>query len=192
MATLSRSVEVDSVFVGWSEQEKRWNWPETASVVAGLVVIALLAVWIAVDDDAYLRPLDDANLAFHEAGHMFYGILGSTLGLYGGTLGQLTFPAIAAVSFFRRREPVSCAVAVAWFGQNWFNIAHYAADAQAQELPLVGGGEHDWFNILSRWSVLHHDQTVAQVMRVGGWALVLGSLASLGWGAWRAKRPLHE
>src|SRR5262249_17788387 len=153
----------------------RWSWPARSTLLAGAVAIGLLALWIALDSDGYLRPLDDANLAFHEAGHMFYGVLGPTLGLYGGTLGQLTFPAIAAGIFFWRRDPVGFAVPLAWLGENCFNIARYAADARAQALPLVGGGEHDWNHILTRWHALDADHTVARVLRIVGWLLVLGA-----------------
>jgi hypothetical protein len=30
-----------------------------------------------------------------------------------------------------------------WSGQNWGNISVYIKDARAEELPLVGGGEHE-------------------------------------------------
>lgn len=162
----------------------RWQPPGRAAWTAGVAVIGLVALWLAVDDDGYLRPLDDANLAFHEAGHMVYGLLGATLALYGGTLGQLTFPALAAGSFYRRREPVGLAVALAWLGENAFNIARYAGDARAQELPLVGGGEHDWFHILSRWSALERDHAVASGFRLIGWLLVVGAG---GWLLWRGR-----
>ena len=158
-----------------------WRPVPRSHTIAALIGLGLLALWMAVDDDAYLRPLDDANLAFHEAGHHIYGLFGSTLALYGGTLGQLTFPAVAAATFFWRREPIGTAVGLAWLGQNCGNIARYAADARAQALPLVGGGEHDWFHILSRWHALGADHTVAAAFRLIGWALVLGAAAWLAW-----------
>lgn len=157
-----------------------WERPAPARAVAGVIAIALLALWMAVDGDGYLRPLDDANLAFHEAGHLVYGVLGDTAGLYGGTLGQLSFPLVTAAVFWWRRDPVGLAVVVAWLGQNLGNVARYVADARAQELPLVGGGEHDWFNILSRWSALTADHAVARAFAVSGWILVLGAGAWLG------------
>ena len=82
-----------------------WRPVPRSHTIAALIGLGLLALWMAVDDDAYLRPLDDANLAFHEVGHQIYGLFGSTLALYGGTLGQLTFPAVAAATFFWRRDP---------------------------------------------------------------------------------------
>ncbi len=151
--------------------------------MAGIVAAGLCALWMAVDGDGFLRPLDDANLAFHEAGHLIYGVFGDTASLYGGTLGQLSFPAIAAGVFFVRRDPIGFAVCVTWFGQNLSNIARYVADARAQELPLVGGGDHDWTSILERWSALDADHRVAGAFRGVGWILVLGSLVWLvvGW-----------
>jgi hypothetical protein len=75
-------------------------------------------------------------------------------------------------------------------GQNLVNIARYAADARAQELPLVGGGEHDWFHILTRWHAVDADHRVASVFRTTGWLLVLGAGAWLAWRAWSARaRP---
>jgi len=164
-----------------------WTWPARHVLGFGAVAIGLCALWMALDGDDYLRPLDDANLAFHEAGHLIYGVFGDTAALYGGTLGQLTFPGIAAGVFFVRRDPVGFAVSVSWFGQNLANIARYVADARAQELPLVGGGDHDWTNILTRWSALDADQRVAGVFRSLGWILVLASLAWLII-AWRRAR----
>jgi hypothetical protein len=157
-----------------------WRPPSPGARWGALVAIGLLALWMASDDDGYLRVLDDANLAFHEAGHLFFGALGETLGLYGGTLGQLVFPAVAAATFFVvRREPASLALAGAWLGQNLTNIARYAADARTQALPLVGGGEHDWTNILGRWDALGADQAVAAVFRISGWLIVLAAAAWL-------------
>jgi hypothetical protein len=162
-----------------------WQPPSRAGAIGALVALGLLALWMATDDDGYLRVLDDANLAFHEAGHLVFGVLGDTAALYGGTLGQLTFPAIAAATFFVRREPAAVALALGWLGENLINIARYAADARAQELPLVGGGEHDWFHILVRWQALSSDHAVASVLRIGGWLILLGATAWLAW-HWRA------
>ena len=55
-----------------------------------------------------------------------------------------------------------------WVAQNLWNIARYAQDAQAQELPLVGGGEHDWTYLLGAVGLLEHDQLVGQLIRVTG------------------------
>ena len=66
-----------------------------------------------------------------------------------------------------------------WLAENLWNIARYMADARAHELPLVGGGEHDWTEIFSRWGVLSHDLFVAGITRAVGWALMVAVLAWL-------------
>jgi hypothetical protein len=144
---------------------------------AGVVIIALM---ILTSGSVFI--LDGANLLFHEAGHMFFGIFGPAMELYGGTLGQFVFPLVLIVSFWRQGLTVSFAAGWIWFFENFFSVANYMADARAQELPLVGGGEHDWFNIFIRWHVLEHDTTIAAVVYICGWA---GMALTWGWLAWK-------
>lgn len=132
----------------------------------GLFVIMLL-LFNSGSNGVFL--LDGANLLFHEAGHMFFGLLGPTMELYGGTLGQFVFPLVLIVSFWRQRLAVSFAVGWVWFFENFFSVARYMADARAQELPLVGGGEHDWFNIFMSWNCLDYDTSVAAITRACAW-----------------------
>jgi hypothetical protein len=156
----------------------------TSSRLAGFSCgVGLLFAAILLGREAGWVPvLDHANLVFHEAGHVVYGIFGSTLGLYGGTLGQLTFPAICAGVFWWRRHPASAALCGVWLFENLLNIARYVADARAQVLPLVGGGDHDWTRILGRWGALQRDTDVAAALQVAGW---VGMLACVAWVAWR-------
>ena len=137
-----------------------------AFVTGFLILVALLVF----DADGYILFIDDANLWFHEGGHFIFGLFGDTMGLYGGTLGQLIIPIICGVAFWRQGSLVSVSVALLWFFENFFDIAVYMADARAQKLPLlIPGGEHDWTNILSRWGVLQHDTTLATIVMVLGW-----------------------
>ena len=156
-----------------------------------MVVTSLAFAWffyvLRTDEDQYIF-LDFVNLAFHEAGHPFFGLFGNTLGLYGGTIGQLVFPVVVCVTFWKQREPVGCAVAGVWFGENFLNIARYMADARAQVLPLVGGGDHDWTNIFSRWGVLSSDTAIAHTVATTGWMLMLAAWAWLRWRWMTAQR----
>ncbi len=152
----------------------------------GVAAFASLVIALLLGGDPGWTPiLDSANLAFHEAGHLGYGLLGDTLGLYGGVLGQLSFPLIMMGTFFVRREAVGVAIGGVWAAQNLFNVARYMADARARELPLVGGGEHDFTNIFTRWHVLRHDTAIAEVTRTLGW---LGIAAALAWLLFRFRR----
>jgi len=134
-----------------------------------MVGLAVLLLLYQSDSDGYLTGLDDMNLAFHEAGHLIFGFLGSTLGLYGGTIGQLFFPTTVTVSFPRQKDAAGMFGGVIWFCENLLNIARYAADARAQELPLLGG-THDWGLIFTRWEVLPYDVQIAGVIRFTGYA----------------------
>lgn len=149
----------------------------TPKLIAFAFGFLLLVVVLLTDADGYLFLIDDANLLFHEAGHVIFGIFGRTLGLYGGTLGQLVFPAITAIVFLRQKSLVSFAVSMLWLFENLLNIARYMADARAHVIPLVGSGDHDWTRIFSNWGVLPYDTTIANVVRVIAWLGLVGTLA---------------
>ena len=133
---------------------------------------------MARSEPGFVLFLDHANLIFHEAGHPIVGFFSSRLEVYGGTMGQLAFPLVLAISFWRQGEAISFAASVIWFFENWLNIARYMADARTQALPLVGGGDHDWANIFGRWNVLSHDTQIAAAVRTIGW---LGMAAACAW-----------
>jgi len=154
------------------------SWPALAPAELGLSLFAIcvLVAILLTDDDGFVVLLDHANLVFHEAGHLVFGVLGSTLGLYGGTLGQFVFPIGAGLSFWHRRQAVGIALSGVWLFENFLNVARYMADARAQQLPLVGGGEHDWYHIFSRWGILAHDTDIAAFTRTLGWLGILGCL----------------
>ena len=75
--------------------------------VCAAVSVALVVIAVCMKKWGWVPILDSVNLVFHEAGHPIFGIFGDTLGLYGGTLGQLVFPVAVTVSFWRRGEPRS-------------------------------------------------------------------------------------
>jgi hypothetical protein len=168
--------------------ETEWKPVSTPALAAGSVVV-LIIVWLGNTGERWVWILDSANLAFHEAGHPLFGLFSSRLMVYGGTLGQLVFPIVATVSFWMRREALACALTAVWFSENLWNIARYMADARAQELPLVGGGEHDWTEIFTRWSALNQDTAIAGVVRLIGW---IGVLSAWGWLTWRWYRDREE
>ncbi len=123
--------------------------------------------------------LDSANLALHEAGHPIVGIVSHRLAVYGGTIFQLAFPLAAAWDFRRRGHAAGVAACGVWLGENLLNVARYMADARAGELPLVGGGEHDWLEIFTRWRMLPRDTAVANFTRVVAVAVIALSLVWL-------------
>jgi hypothetical protein len=145
-----------------------------------LLVLALApyALWLVF---AYhYHFLDGVNLAFHEAGHLFFGLLGRTLHFLGGTLGQLFFPAACIVHFLRQDRPFEAAVCGVWLGESGMYVAEYMADARALALPLVGGHIHDWNWLLHRAGLLNHAERLGALTHVLSSGVVLGAL---GWAA---------
>ena len=152
------------------------DWSELPPfALTGYWVAAVLILWLANTGEHWVFLLDNANLAFHEAGHPIFSILGERITVYGGTMGQLAFPLVAAFSFRRQHATASYAFTLLWLGENLFNIARYMADARAQILPLVGNGEHDWTEIFSRWNVLSSDTTLAGLVSFIGWIIIIST-----------------
>jgi hypothetical protein len=171
--------------------EEDWEPLSRAVLVAWLVFYLLFLLHAIKDDDGFLL-IDNVNLIVHEAGHLLFSWLGSTLGLWGGTLLQFLVPLALAGYFVLQRKLAGAAFAVFFFFENFLYTATYMADARRQELPLVSvGGEeadHDWFEIFSSLGLLQHDETIAGLVRVLGW---LGMLATVGWLGWRGRESLE-
>lgn len=150
-----------------------------------MVLTMVLAVygWLCLRSPGNYRWLDSLDLAVHETGHVVFTFGGETLALLGGTLMQLMLPAAFVVALWRGGDRHGAMVPLWWMGQNCWNISVYVRDARAQELPLVGGGEHDWALLLEQWGWLDRDQMLGRavyllglllygVAVVGGWLLL--------------------
>ncbi len=124
------------------------------------------------------RLLDSVDLAIHETGHLVFGPFGELLGFAGGTVFQLAMPIAFVVYFWRRGDRHAATVALWWVAQNFWNVSVYVADARAQVLPLVGGGEHDWAYLLGRLGWLKHDQALALDLRVLGAAIYVYAIVA--------------
>lgn len=147
--------------------------------------VVLLLAWWTVSLAAAEQPhcfLDWANLAFHEAGHLFLAAFGETIHILGGTLGQLLVPALLVGYFLKRAQPFAAAFALFWAGENLVNISVYMGDARDMALPLVGGGEHDWTNLFYRFGLLG-EESVRTVSSLTHHLGVVVMMAGLGWSA---------
>ena len=123
------------------------------------------------------RLLDGVDLAIHETGHIVFSPFGDIVTALGGTLLQLLLPAAFVVHFLRRRDRLGAAVCLWWVAQNCWNISVYVADARAQELPLVGGGEHDWAYLLGEAGWLARDAAIARGVHATGVAIFVAAIA---------------
>ena len=175
-----------------ARSEGRWQKISSGKLLGFIFGLAVFLALLLASEPGFVFGLDHANLLFHEAGHPFVGLFSSRLETYGGTLGQLTFPAVLAVSFWRKRQALAFAAAVIWFFENWLNIARYMADARALELPLLGGGDHDWNTIFTRWNILQYDLNIAAAVKFTGWMGMGLAALWVGWRWWRDRQRPDE
>lgn len=153
--------------------------PLTAPVCWAVTAASVLMLWFHLfTEQAWVPFVDSANLALHEAGHPLIGMFSNRLMVYGGTIFQLLFPYLVIRHFLKADDALGVAAGRVWFGENLLNVARYMADARAQLLPLVGGGEHDWTEIFTRWGVLTADTRIAGLTRLLGIGL-------MGWAVYR-------
>lgn len=169
----------------WETQWQPVGMPAFMGVTVGFILLAGVAL---TSEPGWVPLLDGVNLLFHEAGHPLFGIFHwEALTALGGTLMQVLVPLLVLGSFWLRREAPGVAAAGIWCFENFLNIARYVADARAQVLPLVGGGEHDWTDLLGRWGMLTQDLAIARGIRLMGWLGMLGCWVWLAW-RWHASR----
>ncbi|TNF33616.1 MAG: hypothetical protein EP312_08770 [Gammaproteobacteria bacterium] len=147
------------------------------------VLLLPYALWLVF---AYrYHFIDNANLIFHEGGHIVFGFMGETMHFLGGTFGQLFFPIACALQFWRQEKFFEAWVCLFWLGESLMYMAEYMADAQAMALPLVGGGVHDWNWLFYEWGMLDACVTIARFFHVLASILLLVCLSQLAKQAWR-------
>lgn len=161
----------------------RWSWPRLAFL--GFLFVYGISLLKSADDPGFLHNVD---LPIHETGHLVFAPFGETMMLLGGSLFQVLVPLLFAGTFAWRRDRFGAAVCLWWVAQNCWDVAIYVADARAQELPLVGGGEHDWFNLLDHWDLLHRDLAIAQQVRAAGVVIFFVAMVV---GIWGARKPVE-
>lgn len=153
-------------------------------LVCGLFLFYLQ--WLKHEN--YSCFLDTVNLAFHEAGHIFLGFFGEFIGSAGGTIFQLLVPTVCLVHFLRQGQRIGWQLCLFWIGENFLNISIYAGDAIKQELPLVGGGVHDWTYLLTAMGLIAHTEGTARVIFLAGSAVIFYSLYLIGTDAFKQRQ----
>jgi hypothetical protein len=144
-----------------------------------LTVVLALYGFSLLRDPASGSLMDSVDLPIHETGHLVFSPFGEFMQFAGGTLFQLIVPCVFVGYFLVRRDQHAASAVLWWVAQSLWNISVYVQDARAQELPLVGGGEHDWAYMLGRLGWLQRDQNLGH----GVWAAgVVLYLASVAWG----------
>lgn len=180
---------IKACLFGSDREENPFFW--AGRVIAYLIILVWGWKFIAtpVAGDYFAQTfLHGVNLAFHEAGHVIFGMFGNFIGVLGGSLGQILMPLVCAGAFIFYRNPFAASVALWWTGQSFMDMGPYINDARALELPLLGGNVgsdnpdfHDWHHILRDLGWLKYDHTLAALANHIGVALMLVSFA---WGGY--------
>lgn len=131
-----------------------------------------------------LSALSLLSFLIHEAGHAVFGLLGTFIGVLGGTLAQMLFPLAVGALAYTRRQPV-WAFFIFWLGQGLTEISRYMGDARAQQLPLFapqtafGGAAptHDWAYLLGTLGLLPFDHVLAALVYAAGLLVMALALA---------------
>jgi hypothetical protein len=166
-------------------EAKAWaqgrQWPPRLA----LLFFCAFVFYRHLQDPLYGGIIKGLNLALHEIGHVMFAFAGDLMGIAGGTVFQLAAPLITAWLFYRQRDFFGIAIALCWLGTSFFDVAVYAGDARAGDLPLVGLGggepEHDWFIMLAEAGLLNADQTIAAGFRACGMFSFAAGLLLGGW-----------
>src|SRR5437868_12602223 len=111
-------------------QRDDWEPLSNGKLIGFAAGLAVFLFALFRSEPGFIFLLDHANLLFHEAGHPIIGLLSARLEPYGGTIGQLCFPAVLAVGCWRKGQAPGVAAGCIWFFENWLNIARYLADAR--------------------------------------------------------------
>ncbi|OLD16459.1 MAG: hypothetical protein AUI85_09445 [Acidobacteriales bacterium 13_1_40CM_3_55_5] len=140
--------------------DRDWRPVSRWALGAWLIFYGWFLIYAFTQGHGYLF-IDSANLVVHEAGHLLFGWLGPTLGLWGGTILQWLVPLLLAAYFFVQRQTT--------------------AFAFCMFLPLVTVGdpefaEHDWHAIFSSLGVLQYDTRIAWTVRMLGWCGMFGTV----------------
>jgi hypothetical protein len=154
-----------------------------ARLRVGFVAIMAVYAIARLRNPEYWDPLDDLNLAVHEAGHLVFSAFGETLTILGGSAFQVMVPLAFVAYFAKSKQRYAAAVTLSWVGVNLLNVARYIGDARAQALPLLGGEDsiHDWWYLLINWDLLARDLTIARWVHFAG---VVAFLVAVLGGVW--------
>lgn len=110
---------------GWYttvQESEVWStpWADVSRPALAVWTAFYLAflVYAATNTSGFLF-IDSANLVVHEGGHLLFGWLGQTLGLWGGTILQWAVPLLLAAYFLAQRQTTAFAFSLFFFFENW-------------------------------------------------------------------------
>ncbi|NOT46253.1 MAG: hypothetical protein HOP17_00690, partial [Acidobacteria bacterium] len=147
-------------------------------IFAGLLTIYFLWIAYAPMQGSFLDLVD---LPIHETGHLIFRLFGEFMGIAGGSLFQVIFPAVFVGYFLWNEKYYSAAIVLFWVGQSIINVWVYAADAVVMQLVLTSGftgsegSFHDWNYMLTRLGLIDSTKAIASLIRAVGTLTIIAA-----------------
>jgi len=123
--------------------------------------------------------LHGVNFLFHEAGHLLLMPFGKFLHTLGGTLLELSIPAVCAGYFFYKKQYFSAFAVLTWLAHVFFGVSVYAGDAAATRLPLPENTYHDWNWLLTHTGMLKYTQGIQRLIYFFGLVSLTTSIGGM-------------
>ena len=164
----------------------------TRAVFAPVLVLLHLwfgtVVWGATLDPTYTCILDSVLMPIHEGGHLLFSLLGTWMGVLGGSLLQWLVPVLLIGSFARQRDAYAVCAGVMALGLSLRGSYVYMDSAfhgeKYPDMMVVSLGDptqegiHDWQYLFGSLKLYHESERIV----AGVHALYLTLL----WGGWLA------
>ncbi len=137
--------------------------------------------------DLRVPIIEFVDFGVHEFGRILATPLGAVSAAGAGSIFQILVPLAFAAYFFVRDEG-GAAACLGWAATNCADVARYMTDPH-QQLPLLGGGQHDWPLVFAQLHLTAHTQQIADLTRLMGWLLLVGACVLLARAYVLVKRP---
>ncbi len=163
-----------------SQKTEKSNQFDIVPIKAGFMFLLAIYGFKGLLDYESLWFIHNFDLIIHEAGHVVFMFFGDFMHALGGTLLQLIVPIGITIYFFYHQQRYSGAVTIFWIAINLLDVARYMKDAQAQELPLLGGElvTHDWNYLFGRLNLLELEQLIGGFVHFIGFLLYVLAIAA--------------
>jgi hypothetical protein len=147
-------------------------WAPVKILKIGFLILSVAYMLRRVFNPSNFDLLDYVNLAIHEAGHLIFYFFGEFISFTGGTFFQLLLPFLFVV-YFLRKDLYSASIVSFWFAHSLINVSVYIKDAIMMQLPLLGGGMHDWNYILSKLNMLSFAPNLGSIVYFSGVLIII-------------------
>jgi hypothetical protein len=152
----------------------------TKTIIAAIASVYFLWCAYAPENAVFMHLV---NTPMHEAGPVFFRLLGEFMGIAGGSLFQVIVPLVFFGYFVWHEKPFSASIVLFWVGNSILDVYVYANDAVVMQLPLLSGltgsegGFHDWNYLLTETGLLASTPLVAKIIRFTGTLVIFAAIA---------------